>query len=352
MRRRISSGRLRTLVISDLHLGSQSHNDVLRGAAPRALLLEALDDVDRLVLLGDLLELITRRPLRALAAAEPVVRAIGQRMRGGEVLIVPGNHDSPLIRAWTRAQGPSLAVDSAVHSSVTRALARLTSWLEPAQVRVHYPGVWLDERTYATHGHYLDHHLIPESTVGLPRGNLGGRIRSPALPFDYEQGRIRSHHRRDTRIGRALQRGVTAAADAIATMLHATVLARLPHLLMNVRLTPLTAASLDIQMRHAALPAMARVLSGLGIDAEWAIFGHLHRLGPLEPDRAEQWRRPNGMRLLNSGSWLYDPLLVDRASPPHPYWPGGAIAIEPGSEPRAINLLEDLTRRELRPGSG
>ncbi len=36
------------------------------------------------------------------------------------------------------------------------------SWLAPARVtRVSYPGVWLGDRIWATHGHYLDHHLHP-----------------------------------------------------------------------------------------------------------------------------------------------------------------------------------------------
>jgi hypothetical protein len=43
---------VRTLVISDLHLGSRNGVDVLRRPAARDALLEALDGVDRLVLLG------------------------------------------------------------------------------------------------------------------------------------------------------------------------------------------------------------------------------------------------------------------------------------------------------------
>jgi hypothetical protein len=31
-----------------------------------------------------------------------------------------------------------------------------------------------------------------------------------------------------------------------------------------------------------------------------------------------------------------------RASLPHPYWPGGAVLVEPGADPRAIGLLDDL----------
>ena len=47
-------------------------------------------------------------------------------------------------------------------------------------------------------------------------------------------------------------------------------------------------------------------------------------------------------RVVCSGSWQYEPVLVHRASPPHPYWPGGAVMIEPGADRRAIGLLDDL----------
>jgi hypothetical protein len=46
-----------TLVVSDLHLGAQTRTDVARRPELRAPLLEALDGVDHLVLLGDVLEL-------------------------------------------------------------------------------------------------------------------------------------------------------------------------------------------------------------------------------------------------------------------------------------------------------
>jgi len=62
---------VRTLVVSDLHLGARTGVDVLRRPAARAALLERLDGVGRLVLLGDTLEL-RHGPLReALEAARP-----------------------------------------------------------------------------------------------------------------------------------------------------------------------------------------------------------------------------------------------------------------------------------------
>ena len=77
---------MRTLIVSDLHLGSGLGSDVLSRPGPRAALLEALEDVDRLVLLGDVLELRHRPPRYAMAAARPFFEDSGGR--------------SPVARSW------------------------------------------------------------------------------------------------------------------------------------------------------------------------------------------------------------------------------------------------------------
>jgi hypothetical protein len=41
----------------------------------------------------------------------------------------------------------------------------------------------------------------------------------------------------------------------------------------------------------------------------------------------------------NTGSWVHEPLLIHRAKASRPYWPGGAVLLEDGGEPRAISLL-------------
>ena len=85
---------MRTLVISDLHLGMRYQRDVLRRGAPLDILLDALADVDRLVLLGDVVDLSEHDPRDALAVAAPVLRALGRRLGPNrEVILVPGNHD-------------------------------------------------------------------------------------------------------------------------------------------------------------------------------------------------------------------------------------------------------------------
>ncbi len=326
---------MRTLVVSDLHLGSRLGHDVLRQPEALERLLAALEGIDRLVLLGDVVELMEGRPREALTVAEPVLRALGARLgRDRRVMLVPGNHDAPLVRAWVRGQGRALGPSSPVPPDASPALARLVEWLEPARVQVRYPGAWLSERVWATHGHYLDRHLLPESAYGI----LDRAPSERARPIDYELARRPSM----ARVSGKLPRPLAALVDDIAELARAATMPRLirRHVL-RVRFAPLTAALLSVQMRRASIPALLRVVERLGIDAEWVIFGHVHRLGPLPEDPPEPWRGSTGRpRIVNTGSWVHEPLLVHRAKTSRPYWPGGAVLLEDGRDPQAIGLLE------------
>jgi UDP-2,3-diacylglucosamine pyrophosphatase LpxH len=345
---------VRTLVISDLHLGSRAGHDVLQLPAARARLFDALDDVERLVLLGDTMELITRHPERAATRAEPVIRAIGRRLGPDrEVIVVPGNHDAPLIRPWALLQGARLQPSTVVDPRATPHLDRLLSWLTPARTRVSYPGVWLGERVWATHGHYLDRHLLPESAFGIPRSLLRRAAPASAMPIEYERRRHRRSGRRsaarDSLATRLMARPVATLLEGTAELLRTATLPHVPQLMMNGGLAPVTASLIDTQMRHAAIPAMAQVVRRLGVQADWVLFGHVHRRGPIGDER---WPAPHGAggtRFVNTGSWVFDPLLVDRATPPQPYWPGGAVLLVDGEPPRSLGLLDGLTADELRP---
>ena len=48
---------MRSAIVSDLHLGSNSREDVLRDPSIRRILLEEIGDADRVVLLGDTIEM-------------------------------------------------------------------------------------------------------------------------------------------------------------------------------------------------------------------------------------------------------------------------------------------------------
>lgn len=333
---------MRTLIISDLHLGQRPGHDVLRRPEPLARLLAALDSIDRLVLLGDIVELgsklAARRPMEVAA---PVLRAIGERLGADrEIVVVPGNHDALMIRAWALRRGPALGLADDVAPDATPSLDAVTSLLAPARVRVSYPGVWVGDGVWATHGHYLDRHLVPESTFGLPRGRLAA-VAGGAGAIDYEWAR-RPRRRRSSESGwaRLRERPVAVALETLAEITrYGTALLR------RVHLTALTTAVIDLQMRRAAVPAMAGVARRLDVDAPWVVFGHVHRLGP---DDGERWQPvPDGPRLLNTGSWVYEPLLLDRAAPPHPYWPGGAVLLDGGEEPQAVGLLDGVSRERL-----
>jgi hypothetical protein len=266
-----------------------------------------------------------------------VLEAIGAGV--AEVVLVPGNHDAALIRPWLRASGVPDAVDAEIPHDATPLLRALVSWLAPARVTVRYPGVWLSERVWATHGHYLDRHLLPESAFGMTRGLLGRLPRDGAGPRDYEQPGA-SVTAVEGWLERRLPRPLAALVEDVLELLRAATMT--PQILSR-RHAPLTSWLLGLQMRRAAIPALARVVHRLGVDAEWVVFGHVHRSGPLPGDDLRRWRGPGGRpRIANTGSWVYEPLLLHGVRPPHPYWPGGAIVVDDDGDPRAVGLLDDL----------
>lgn len=341
---------MRTLVISDLHLGARLRPGVLHRAAPLDRLVRTLAEVDRLVLLGDVVELPEGPEHRALMQAEPVLRALGEALGpGAEAVVVPGNHDRGLIRSWIKRSAGNLTVDTRVPIDATPELHRLASALAPARVTVSYPGVWLDDGVWATHGHYLDRHLLPESAVGIARGLLGRLPRDGATPEDYERAGGPSLTRIETFLLRVLPRRLAAIVEDVTELARAATMPLAPQRFLHPRMARLTAWALGTQMRRASMPALARVVHRLRIEADWVLFGHVHRLGPLPNDRPLDWQGPRGTpRMLNTGSWVYEPLLVHNARPPHPYWPGGAVLIEEGEAPRAVGLLDELPTDVLR----
>ena len=185
-----------TLIISDLHLGSRLGSDVLRRPGPRAALLEALEDVDRLVLLGDVLELRHGPPRYAMAAARPFFEDLGRVLAGREIVVSAGNHDHLLVESWLgeralRAPGAARRSSSACSRSRPRRCSRSSpSGPRPARVSVAYPGLWVRPDVYATHGHYLDCHLTVPTIERLSVGAMSRVLGRPAASFgrveDYE----------------------------------------------------------------------------------------------------------------------------------------------------------------------
>jgi hypothetical protein len=364
---------VRTLVISDLHLGARSDVDVLRRPAAQHALLGALDGVDRLVVLGDILELRHGPMNAALEAARPVLKAIGEALGpDGEVVLVPGNHDFRLVAPWLdwrSRNGPeplALEEHAGPKASIgTRAIGRM---LQPASLDVVYPGIWLDDGVYATHGHYLDRHVTVPSFERLGSGVLGRVLRAPAQsaasPDDYEVALAPMYELLDAiaaRVGdgRAAAPGKLSAnawqrlsPDGRRDAWRGRVLAGAFPLtiaaLNRLGIGPLKADLSGVELRRASLLAMGEVVARLGIDARHVIFGHTHRSGPLPDDDAGEWRLPGGAQLVNTGCWVYESMYLARDWG-NPYWPGPAVELESGGEPRFARLLEGVDADELRP---
>jgi hypothetical protein len=118
--------------------------------------------------------------------------------------------------------------------------------------------------------------------------------------------------------------------------------------LNRLGLGPLKADLSGVELRRAGLRAMGEVVARLRIDARHVIFGHTHRSGPLPGDEEQEWRLAGGAALLNTGSWVYESMYLDRAWG-SPYSPGGAAKLEDGSDPLFVRLLDAVDVAELMP---
>jgi Calcineurin-like phosphoesterase len=361
---------LRTLVVSDLHLGALTGVDVLRRPAARDRLVEALDGVERLVILGDALELRHGPARDALAVARPVFEAIGARLGSGrEIVLVPGNHDYRLLAPWLewRARSAPAPLGLEEHagpkaSTATRAIARMVA---PAALDVVYPGLWLGDGVYATHGHYLDRHITVPSLERVAAGALGRLLRaSPdvaASPDDYELVLAPIYALVDAVAARASDGRGAAPSNASArawTMLSSNGRRPLRARMLAgafpmgvgalnwMGVGPLKSDVSGEELRRAALRAMGEVVARLQIGARHVVFGHTHRAGPLEGDARTEWTLAGGSALLNAGSWVYESMYLDRDWG-SPYWPGGAVAFDDDGEPRLLRLLEGVDPAEL-----
>ncbi|HEY6762820.1 MAG TPA: metallophosphoesterase [Baekduia sp.] len=363
---------MRTLVVSDLHLGGRTGVDVLRHR-PEALaaLTAALDGIDRLVLLGDTLELRHGPAREALAGAQPVLEAVGTALGpDASVVLVPGNHDYSLVAPWLDARVKPLGLETRAKPGTASPLARqVAGWLgaPDREVTVSYPGVWLRDDVWATHGHYLDPHgTVPtfERLAAGVMGRMAGAVPEPtATAEDYERILAPLYawiHASAQRAGEGRFGAGAGRAGKAYTMLtgdgHRPLRARVigaafPLGIRGINLLGLGPVSSDLSgaaLRRNALEAIGQVVERLGVDAGHVVFGHSHRTGPLPADDASEWRAASGARLHNSGSWVHEPSFTGADGARSPYWPGGAVLVEDDGPPELLRLLEDLPE----PGDG
>lgn len=361
-----------TLVVSDLHFGSRARADLLRSAALRAPLVELLrDGIGRLVLLGDALEL-RQGPMReALTAARPFLAEAGAALGAdGEIVLVPGNHDHALVAPWLERRHrdgapPPLGLAETAEWSAGDAVAALAEAARPARFTLAYPGVWLRDDVYALHGHYLDRHITVPTLERLSAGAMGRIVgalpKSGALPDDYERAlapiyawsTALAQHADDRTTG---THGVSVRAyrmlsgnghrplrrRALLTLFPLTIAA-----VNRAGLGPVRADISGAELARAGVRAMGEAVDRLGIEAAHVLFGHTHRVGPRPADAAADWTTPGGVRLHNSGCWVYERQFLSATPYESPYWPGTAIRVDASGPPVPLRVLGGVSATEL-----
>ena len=184
-------------MISDLHIGAGTGADLLRRPALREPLIEAVRGVDRLVVLGDALELRDGPHRGAVEVAGPFFADMGRALGAdGELLLAAGNHDHGLVAGWIDGrllvEPPGfLGLEQRIEPREAGPLAgALAEQAAPARVEVVYPGVWLREDVFAIHGHYSDLHATVPTFERLAAGAMARwAVTLPdegATPDDYE----------------------------------------------------------------------------------------------------------------------------------------------------------------------
>jgi hypothetical protein len=350
----------------------RSGRDLLRSAEPRSALRAALVGVERLILLGDVLELRQSPARDVLTAAQPALRELGGALESGaRVTIVPGNHDHRLLVPWlerrARDRAPAaLGLEAAVDWRPGEPLARLAGWLASRhsgiELDVAYPGCWLRDDVYATHGHYSDRHTTVPMFERLGAGAMariaGEGPGGPQSAEDYEAilnpmyawldalaqtGGVavgggsaavwRALSARDGRLGRLglRRRAARAAFPAIVAGLN------------RAGLGPLSADLSTDALRRSRLRAVGEVVLRLGVEAQHVIFGHSHRAGPLPGDDRAEWRTATGASLTNPGSWVHETAFLGPDPSISPYRPGFAATVTDSGPPALVNLLDDVS---------
>jgi Calcineurin-like phosphoesterase len=369
--------RVRTLVISDLHVGASKRTDLLRRAELREPLLEAVRGVDRLVILGDGLELRDGPHRDALTIAGPLFEDLGRALGSeGELLMLGGNHDHGLVAGWidgrllTEPAG-FLDLEQRIEPRDAGPLAAaLAERAAPARVQLAYPGVWLRDDVYAIHGHYSDLHSRVPTLERLAAGAMARfAVSLPAhgaTPDDYEAALAPIYawmHALTQRHDRAVvSAGAGASARAwvalagegrerhpVRTLTLGGGFALAVAGLNAIGLGPLDRRLTGAALRSGYLYGIREVLRRLGVDARHVLWGHSHRAGPFAHDDRAEWTTHAGGAILNTGSWVYQPHFLSAEPNGSPYWPGTAVLISESGPPELVRLLGDRGHAELRP---
>jgi Calcineurin-like phosphoesterase superfamily domain len=355
---------MRTAIVSDLHLGSGFGEDLLRDAEIRRVLLEEIAGADRLVLLGDAIELRELPLATAMASARPFFEELGETMAGRPVVLVPGNHDhrlaEPVVEELALA-GEPLGLEHRAEPA-GEAATRIAAWLGDARLELAYPGIWLRDDVYATHGHYMDCYMtLPRleciaaaATMRMlrplpprPRPADYERVLRPVYGLTYglaQGGAARRAARPSERAYRAI-----AGENGMPRWRRAALRAAVPASIWGIN--RLLHAEFDAgfdgpSISRNCIAAATTLAERLDLEAAHVLTGHTHRGGPHANE--PEWTLAGGGRLHNTGSWVFATAFHHPGTPPGAYWPGMVTWLEDTGPPVRRRLLLNRTGEELK----
>lgn len=386
---------MRALAISDLHFGAWTGDPVLSREFARERLAPLLDDIDELVLLGDVFDFLFSSVDHAVAQGDPFFELVRRRLKGKRVVFLAGNHDHHVVvralrslvetKVATGAEGVELTriFEAEYRSFFQRFLDRR---LDGVDCRMVYPTHAVGD-VLLCHGHYLDAHVggsLPNRL--LTRGVwavAGGRPADGLRIEDYEAVIVpltellftvaqlprgcsaqKAFLHQFERIGQLVRLGAVAERQLrrAAARISAARRGRGPSDddddvgAAEIRRSdrPPARASAPSAPIPLALGAYQQVVRNLGWDriSDKLVFAHTHQ--PLDGATADA---DGDVRFWNTGSWIYEPSLgsidsyggyLRRA------WPGTAVLVDTEREsPELIELLRDQNPLHGRtPGTG
>ncbi len=358
-----------TAIISDLHLGSLPGEGLLEHGSIRERLLGELARADRVVLLGDAVEMRDLPIGEALAASRPFFEELGEATGDTEIVLVPGNHDhhfaAPIIESAGVSSEASLGLEQRT-APQGAAARRVAEWLGGDRLTLAYPGLWLRDDVYAMHGHHMDPHFtLPraESVAAAAVARVTGPLPDPASPDDYERligpvsgltfglaqagawrrrrGGARPSERAFTWLSQGKRANVRQrlAGKAIASIALPTATMALNRLLRAEFEPDLSPAAIS----GGGVAAATELAERLRVDAAHVIMGHTHHAGPHGD---AEWPVAGGGQLHNTGNWIFARLL-HRGSARGGFWPGTVTWLGDRGAPERVPLLDHLTPDEL-----
>ena len=167
---------VRSLVISDSHLGAWTGDDLLAYAWAREALRPELERADEVVLLGDFVDLLFATTEHAFERADGLVKLLAQTLAGKRLVWLAGNHDHHiLVRRLESLIELRIATGKSNDQlpEIWRASfffeAFLRRRLPRTEIEIAYPSYRVRD-VVLSHGHYLD---------GEVRGSVSNRLLQP-----------------------------------------------------------------------------------------------------------------------------------------------------------------------------